>query len=425
MIRMPEVGGRAVERSGGRAMPGHTLYRSVRPAVRLAALLLLTACRKEPNNQAMAGMTAGEHARMAAGAAAPADTGPALGREPVHLTVEQARAIGVTYTVVQRGLLTRRIRTVGQVVPAEPMLADITPKIEGYVEGLFVNATGVPVRRDEPLLTLYSPMLVAAQQELLTARRLAASVDTTEAEAWRNAQELVAASRRRLAYWDISAEQIARLEETGDVTKTLTLRAPFDGVVLEKMVVAGQAVMPGMKLYRLADLSTVWIEGEVFEQDLALIKAGAPVRVEVAAYPGRAFQGRVSFVWPVVEAESRTARVRVALANPGGALKPGMYATLFFDAVVGTDVLNLPAEAVVMTGERNLVFVVDSGGVLVPREVTLGPRAGDRVEIVRGVEEGERVVASANFLVDAESRLAKGAGMAGMPRMPEMPEKRP
>ena len=201
------------------------------------------------------------------------------------------------------------------------------------------------------------------------------------------------------------------------MTKTLTLVAPFDGVVMEKMVVAGQGVMPGMKLYRLANLSTVWVEGDVFEQDLALIRVGASVRVELAAYPGRTFTGRVSFVWPMVEEQSRTGRVRVALANPQGLIKPGMYATLLFDATLGRDLLSVPAEAVVQTGERNLVFRGRADGALEPREVTLGARAGGRIQVLHGLAEGERVVASANFLVDAESRLGSGAGMAGMPGM--------
>jgi Cu(I)/Ag(I) efflux system membrane fusion protein len=310
------------------------------------------------------------------------------------------------------------VRTVGQFVPAEPGLSDVTTKIDGFVEELYVSATGVPVRRGQPLLALYSPMLVAAQEELLTALRLAASVDSGS-DAGRSAQSLVAAARRRLAYWDISAAQIERLERTGQATKTLTLTAPASGYVLEKMVVAGQSVMPGMKLYRIADLSTLWVEGEVFERDLALVRVGAPATAEVVAYPGRQFRGRVSFIWPVVDAESRTARVRVAFANRGGALKPGMYATLFFEGAVGTDVLHVPAEAVVMTGERNLVFVVQPDGMLAPREVTLGPRAGDRYQVLSGVAEGDRIVASANFLVDAESRLSTGAAMPGMPGMPE------
>jgi Cu(I)/Ag(I) efflux system membrane fusion protein len=391
-------------------------------AILVLALLALAGCRAQGDGGAQAGMSSmspAEHARMAG--AAPAAPSPAsdtaAARQPVRLSAAQAHAIGVTYTTVTRGPLERTVRTVGQVAPAEPNLADITPKIDGFVERLFVDATGVRVRRGQPLLTIYSPMLVAAEQELLTASRLAASVDTSDAEAWRDAQALLAAARRRLAYWDISADQIARLERTGEITKTLTLAAPVDGVVLEKMVVAGQAVMPGMKLYRIADLATVWIEGDVFEQDLALIRLGTPARVEFAAYPGRSFAGRVSFVWPVVDEQSRTGRVRVALPNPGGTLKPGMYATLFFRARLGADLLSVPAEAVVMTGERNLVFVVGRDGALEPREVTLGARAGDRLEVLAGLAAGERIVASANFLVDAESRLATGQGMAGMPGM--------
>ncbi len=391
-------------------------------AVLTLTLLGLASCRAKSDSQAMAGMTAEEHARTAGAK----DTAGGTGREPVHLTADQAQAIGMTYTVVSRGPLERTVRTVGQVVAAEPNLAEITPKVDGFVDELFVDATGVAVKRGQPLLTIYSPMLVAAQQELLTAARLAASLDTSDADAQRNAQALVAASRRRLDYWDISADQIDRLERTGEVTKTLTLSAPFDGIVLDKMVVKGQSVMPGMKLYRLADLSTVWVEGEVFEQDLAFIRVGAPARVDVAAYAGRAFAGRVSFVSPTVDEQSRAGRVRVVLSNPAELLKPGMYATLFFDVRIGANVLSLPAEAVVMTGERNLVFAVGKDGALEPRDVVLGPRAGERLQILRGVAEGERVAASANFLVDAESRLGTGSGMAGMPGMDmEQPRKEP
>ena len=371
-------------------------------------VLVAAACRGKPEADAMAGMDMG-------GAAA-GDSGQAE-RAAVHLTPEQARAIGVTFTVVERGPLARSVRTVGQVVPAEPNLAEISTKIDGFVEELFVDATGLTVRRGQPLLTLYSPMLVAAQEELLAATRLAAAVDSTDREAWRNAQALLEASRRRLTYWDISPDQIERLERTGEVTKTLALKAPVDGVVLEKMVVAGQAVMPGMKLYRIADLRTVWIEGAVFEQDLEFVRVGASVHAELAAYPGRAFDGRVSFVWPTVDEASRTARVRVAFANPGGVLRPGMYATLFLETVIGRDVLSVPAEAVVMTGERNLAFVVGQGGALEPRRIVLGARAGDRFQVLEGLAAGERIVASANFLVDAESRLVTGGGMPGMPGM--------
>jgi len=373
----------------------------MKPTVATVILtVLLLGCRSKSQSDAMAGM---------AGMTDMADTGQTGERAPVHLDPAQARALGVTYTVAERGPLERVVRTVGQVVAAEPRITDVTPKFEGFVERLYVDATGLAVHRGQALLTVYGPMI---------AKQLATSIDTSNAEAWRNAQALLAGARRRLAYWDISEAQIEQIERTGEVTKTLTLAAPSDGVVIEKMVVAGQAVMPGMKLYRLADLSTVWIEGDVFEQDLGLIRVGAPARVEIPSYPGRTFGGRVSFVGPVVDAQSRAGRVRVALPNPGGLLKPGMNATLFFDAQLGADMLSVPAEAVVMTGERNVVFVVGPDGALDPRDVTLGLRAGQRIQILSGLKQGERVVASANFLVDAESRLGGGAGgMADMPGM--------
>lgn len=390
----------------------------MKPTLALLTLsaLVLTACRNKSRTEAMAGMSAEDHARGA-------DTGTGADRQPVHLSPAQAGAMGVTYTVVERGPLQRNVRTVGQVAAPESGLTDVTTKIDGFVDRMFVDATGTAVRRGQPLLSLYSPMLVAAQEELLTAKHLAASIESSDSDAWRQAHALVEAARRRLAYWDVSTEQIERLERTGEVTKNLTLVALFDGVVLEKMVVAGQSVAPGMKLFRLADLSTVWIEGEVFEQDFPYVKVGARARVELTADPGRSLTGRVSFVYPVVDERSRTVRVRVALPNPGGVLKPGMYGTLYFDASLGERVLSVPAEAVVMTGERNLVFVVGTTGALQPRDVTLGARAGDRLVVLSGLMEGERIVRSANFLVDAESRLGGGKGMADMPGMDMTPGK--
>jgi RND family efflux transporter MFP subunit len=319
------------------------------------------------------------------------------------------------YTTVRRETLTKEIRTVGQIMPAESRLADVTTKIEGFVEVLFVNTTGAAVRRGEPLLAIYSPMLVAAQEEFLTAKRLAARVDSSAPEAWRGAQATLDAARRRLTYWDISAEQIATLEQSGQVTKTLTLASPVHGIVLEKDVIEGQRVMPGERLYRIADLSEVWVEGELFEQDLRLVREGGQAHIEVAAYPGEHTMGRVSFVYPTVDVESRTNRVRVTVPNRDRRLKPGMFATIYFDAVIGRDVLAVPMEAVVVTGERNLVFVRDADGVLTPRDVVLGTRAGDRVHVLSGLQEGETIVGAANFLVDAESRLGStGASMPGM-----------
>ncbi len=343
------------------------------------------------------------------------DTTEAVSRGMVHLTAEQERALGVTYTMAMRVSASSEIRTVGRIDAPEQNIADITPKIDGFVERLFVATTGEAVRRGQILLSIYSPSLVAAQEELLTARRLVERIDPAAGEAYRNAQSMLDAARRRLEYWDITAEQIERLEETGEVTKTMTLAAPVNGIVLEKDVFEGQRVMPGMRLYRIADLSTVWVEGEVFERDLQFIDEGAQAHIEVQAYPGEHLMGTVSFVYPTVDVVSRTNRVRVTVPNPGLRLKPGMFATVFFDVAAIRDAVAVPLQAVVVTGVRNLVFVRDEEGMLSPREVVLGARAGDRVQILSGLAEGEMIVASANFLVDAESRLAAtGGSMPGM-----------
>ncbi len=383
--------------------------------VSIAAALFGVACHPAPDTRATAAADPVPAMVMAADTATGVDQ--ILARDSVYLTIAQARSIGVLYTAVTAGPLLRTVRTVGQVTAAEPDLADITSKIDGYVDTLYADQTGAMVHRGDPLLTLYSPTLVAAEQELLTADRLLADQDSSDVDTWPNARELVAAARRRLAWFDISADQIARIEHTGEITRTLTLHAPFDGVVLDKSVVRGQTVTAGMKLYRLADLSTVWVEGEVFEQDLATVRVGTPALVQVDAYPGRTFRGMVSFVSPTVDEQSRTGQVRVALTNRDGALRPGMFATILASADMGGALLSLPAEAVVQTGQRNLVFVAGPNGMLTARAVTIGQQAGDRLEILRGVVAGERVVASANFLVDAESRLGSGDATAAMPGM--------
>ncbi len=381
----------------------------------LLGALPLAACGSSEDESPMPGMTAEEHAQMQGGAGGATDSAGAVMRQAVHLSADQERALGVIYTQVERQPLTRTIRTVGRIEAAEPRVADITPKIEGFVERLHVNTTGESVRRGEPLLTLYSPELVAAQEELLTARRLAAQVDSSAGEAWRNARTTLEAARRRLAYWDITEAQIDQVERTGEVTKTLTLVAPVNGIVLEKRVLEGQRVMPGERLYRIADLSTLWVEGDVFEQDLQFVREGAQAHIEVSAYPGVHMMGHVSFVYPTVDERSRTNRIRLTVPNPDLRLKPGMFATMYIDAEIGDSVLTVPVGAVVQTGERNIIFHRHEDGSLHPHEVVVGARAGDRLQILAGLEEGEQIVASANFLVDAESRLSgSGGGMPGM-----------
>lgn len=337
--------------------------------------------------------------------------------QPVSLDAESARRIGIAYATVETGELTRTVRTVGGVTYDETRLVNVNPKIEGWVEKLYVDFTGAPVRRGQPLLAVYSPMLVAAQEELILAARLVR--DAGEGAAAENARSLLDAARRRLTYWDIPAEEIAHIEHSGTPQKTLTLRAPAGGLVVEKAVFEGGRIMPGMDLYKIADLSTIWIEGEVFEKDLGLVGVGRAARLSFDAYPGETFTGRVTYIYPTVSQETRTGRVRIELPNPGVKFKPGMYANIEFDVRVHLAGLHVPRSAVLTTGTRSLVFMQHADGSLVPHEVTIGQAAGDHVEILAGLSEGQVVVASASFLVDAESNL--GAAMKDMSASPGAP----
>lgn len=336
----------------------------------------------------------------------------------VMLTSEQARRIGVTYVPASLGALDKEVRTVGQITYDETRVRTITAKVDGFVERLLVNATGQPVSAGEALFAIYSPMLISAEEELLLAKRLQHEVSAGSTDAQQNAADLISSARRRLAYWDIPETDIATIEQTGEVQRTLTLRSSATGYVLEKNVVAGQKIMAGDPLYRVADLSSVWIDGEVFEQDLATVKVGQMVHADFQALPGEHRMGRISFIYPTVNPETRTARVRVVLPNGDMRLKPGMYATLRIVGTSRSDVLMIPRDAVLWTGERSIVFVKETNGRLSPREVALGASNDERVEILRGLSVGDTVVASATFLVDAESNLGKALG--GMGNMPGM-----
>ena len=338
--------------------------------------------------------------------------------QPVMLSADDARRIGVTYAPVTVSAFGKEVRTVAQVTFDETTVKTISPKIDGWVEQLIVNATGQYVSRGQPLLTIYSPMLVSAQEELLLAKRLEADVSGASTETRTSASTLLASSRRRLAYWDIPASEIAELERSGQVRKTLTLRAPAGGFVLEKNVLAGQKIMGGEPLYKVADLSTVWLEGEVFEQDLAAVRVGQTVHTTLEALPGTQWTGRIAYIYPTLNPDTRTVRVRVVVPNSDLRLKPGMYATIRIAGTARTGVLTVPRAAVLSTGERSIVFVREANGQLAPREVSLGAASDDRIEVLRGVTAGETVVASATFLVDAESNLGKALG--GMGNMPGM-----
>jgi Cu(I)/Ag(I) efflux system membrane fusion protein len=352
-----------------------------------------------------------DHAAMAAGAGAG-------GAQPVTLTNDQQQRIGVTYAVAEREAFGRDIRTVGQVTFDETRLSTITSKVDGWVERLDVSATGQPVVAGAPLLALHSPMLVQAQEELLLAKSLQGDLSGAGGGARGNADALLEAARRRLSFWDVPDDVVREIERSGTVRRTITMTVPTSGFVLEKNVVVGQRIMAGDPLFRIADLRELWVEGEVFEQDLADVRVGLTVHADFPALPGEHRMGRIAFVHPTISPDTRTARVRVVLPNGDARLKPGMYATLRIVGTTRPQVLTVPRAAVLSTGERHVVFVLGSSGALEPREVAIGSANDDRTEILRGLAPGDTVVASATFLVDAESNLGKALG--GMGAMPGM-----
>jgi len=337
---------------------------------------------------------------------------------PVSLTPEEARRIGVTFAPVTLAPLARDVRTVGQVTFDETRVRTIALKVDGWVEQLFVNATGQYVAQGQPLLRIYSPMLVSAEEELVLAKRLQADVSGASDDARRSATDLLVSARRRLAYWDVPQSEIAQIERSSVVVKTLTLRAPAGGYVLEKKVFPGQKIMAGDALFKVADLGTVWVEGEVFEQEIATLHVGQTVHADFQGLPGDHRMGQISYVYPTLSSATRTVRVRVVMPNRDLRLKPGMYATIRIAGVERANILTVPRSAVLSTGQRSLVFVRDASGALVAREVSVGASNDDRVEILRGLTAGETVVASATFLVDAESSLRTALG--GMGNMPGM-----
>lgn len=337
---------------------------------------------------------------------------------PVTISATDAKRIGVTFATATHALLHRDVRLAGEVVLDETRVTSVSLKVDGTVETLAANTVGSMLRRGEPLLSLYSPMLVAAQEELLVAKRLQANLARGASDAATNAGDLAASARRRLLNWDVDPADVDMVEQHGMSHRTLTLRSPVSGTVIDKNVVPGQQVMAGQPLFRVADLSQVWVDGDVFEQDMPLVKVGQDVRVEFRAMPDVVRTGRVLSFEPTLDQSTRTARIRVALPNPGGLLRPGMFAELHLIAPQAAATLVVPRGAVLSTGERSLVFVRRDDGRLEPRQVVVGLADEEQVQILRGLNHGDVVVSSATFLVDAESNL--GTAMGGMGDMPGM-----
>lgn len=338
--------------------------------------------------------------------------------QPISLSGEAAHRIGVTYAVATEESIARDVRVAGQIGIDETRVKLIAPRVDGWVERLYADATGQIVGAGAPVMAVFSPMVSAAQEELLLAKRLVADMIGADSAARAHASSMLAAARSRLAAWDVSSEDVARIERTGRVDRTVTVRSPSGGFVLEKNVVQGQRIMAGDVLYRIVDLSRVWLDGEVYEQDQAAIHLGQRVAAGVDAIPGTSFTGRVAYLSPTLDPDTRTARIRVELPNPGYRLKPGMIATLHLIGRSQTQVLTVPRASVLSTGERHLVFVKRSDGMLEPRLVTIGATTDERIAILNGLARGDSVVASATFLVDAESSL--GTALGGMGDMPGM-----
>jgi Cu(I)/Ag(I) efflux system membrane fusion protein len=314
--------------------------------------------------------------------------------------------MNVLTQVVERGDLTREIRTVGYLEYDQQKMVTVTTKYPGWVERVHVNYVGEPVAKGQPLFEIYSPELVQTEQDLLTAIAFAKRMEQAPDEAHRRAEDLVEAARQRLAYWDISPSQIEDFEKTGKVFRTLTVTAPATGVIMLRMPgLEGMAVRPGMELYHIADLSTLWLSVEAFEDQIAWLKIGSEAAVTLSYFPGETFTGRVRYIEPEVSEKTRTVPLKLEVPNPSGRLRAGMYATVRFRPVVAKGAVLVPSLAVLRTGERNLVVVANGGGRFTPRDVELGAEGDGHVAVTRGLEPGERVVTSAQFLIDSESNL--------------------
>lgn len=322
--------------------------------------------------------------------------------------------IGVRSAPATVGTLEQEIRTVGTVDYDERGFAQVNLRVSGWIREVFVNSIGKPVRKGEPLFTLYSPDLLATQDEYLLALKTKAQLAASPlADAKESAGALVVSARERLHLWELTDEQIAALEQRGKAEPVLTVYAPSTGVVLKREALPGKYAEPGTTLYEVADLSHVWVHADIYESEVAAVKLNQPALLEFAAYPGETFRARVSYIYPSLNSEARTVRVRLELPNPGMKLKPGMYGTV----TLRTDLakaLVVPKEAVLDTGLRQLVFLDKGQGVYEPASVKLGRKSQDRVEVLEGIREGDRVVISANFLLDADSKLASAGSMQEM-----------
>lgn len=338
------------------------------------------------------------------------------GYSVVKIPLERRQEIGVTTAKVEKKMVGGSIETNGSVTEDEGRVHSVNAKFAGYIEKLLVDRTGQAVRRGQPLLTIYSPDLVATESELLlAAENVTRLKGSSSAAAPADARSLLMATRDRLRFWDIAETEIDRIEKSGQVSKTLTLVSPASGVVLKKDVLPGMAITPGMPLFTIADLTTVWILADVYQSEMAMTAPGNAATVSSSFLAGETFRGRVDFVYPTLTEESRTLKIRIVVPNPKGALKPGMFVRV---SLSGNErnVPAIPRSALIQAGERQIAFVEESPGVYAPREIKIGASGKDSIEVLSGLSEGEMVVTSANFLIDSESRIG------ALEKRPEKPQ---
>lgn len=336
----------------------------------------------------------------------------------VTIPPERLQTIGVKYEQVARRPLEKLIRTVGRVAVDERRLAKVTIKFHGWIEKLFVNALGDHVRKGQRLFTIYSPDLVASQEEYLLALQGQKRLGRSEfPEVAQGSKDLLEAAKRRFQLWDITEDHIRELEKTGKVMKTLPIHSPITGTVIKKEAIAGAHVDPGQDLYTIADLSRVWILADIYEYELAFVKIGQEAAVTLSYDPSQVLTGRVGFIYPTLDPKTRTAKVRFELDNAGEKLKPDMYANVELRVDLGTR-LAIPQEAIIESGQKQVVFLHLGGDKLEPRLIKTGVKTGEWSEVLTGLTEGQHLVTSANFLIDSESRLKSVVeSMGGMPGM--------
>jgi Cu(I)/Ag(I) efflux system membrane fusion protein len=336
----------------------------------------------------------------------------------VQITPEQQQLIGVKIGSVDVRPLEKVIRTVGRIDYDEKRLATVSLKVGGWVEDLSVDFTGKYVTKGEPLLAIYSPELVSTQEEYLAAREAKKSMaQSSFPEVVASGDSLVEAAKRRLQLWDVPDEEIRKLEERGHASRTITFYAPLSGFVIEKSAYKGMSVTPGMVLYRLADLTVVWLYADIYEYEIPYVRLGQRAAVQLTALPGETFTGKVVYISPLLDPNTRTAKVRFSFPNPHGKLKPEMFATVEIKVPLGKK-LAVPEAGVIDTGIRRVAIVDKGEGYFEPREIKVGVKAENYYEVLSGLKAGERVVTSANFLIDSESKLKEALGnMAGMPGM--------